>query len=49
MLAEARRLGIPVIDDAAVLERLINRHAIGDRIRQDLYNPVARILVNLGL
>jgi len=49
MLAEGRRLDIPIIDDATLAERLVKRHAVGDRIRRDLYNPVARVLVDLGL
>jgi type III secretion protein U len=48
MLAEARRLGIPVVEDASMLDQLIG-HAIGDRIPQDLYTPVARLLVRFGV
>jgi type III secretion protein U len=49
MLAEARRLGIPVVEDASMVDRLIGRHAIGDRIPEDLYTAVARLLVRFGL
>jgi type III secretion protein U len=49
MLAEAKSLGIPIVDDAALTEGLINKHAIGDRIREDFFNPVAAILVGLKL
>jgi type III secretion system FlhB-like substrate exporter len=34
MLAEARRLGIPVVEDASMVDQLIG-HAIGDRIPQE--------------
>jgi type III secretion protein U len=49
MLAEARRLGIPIIDDAWLVERLIDRHGLGDTVRADLYTPMARIVIELGL
>lgn len=48
MLAEARRLGIPVVEDASMVEGLIGR-ALGDRIPQDFYTPVARLLVRFGI
>jgi type III secretion system FlhB-like substrate exporter len=48
MLAEARRLGIPVVEDASMVDQLIG-HAIGDRIPQETYTPVARLLVRFGL
>ena len=44
MLAEARRLGIPVVEDASMVDQLIG-HAIGDRIPQDTFTSVARLLV----
>jgi hypothetical protein len=34
MLAEARRLGLPVVQDASMVDQLIG-HPIGDRIPQD--------------
>jgi type III secretion protein U len=48
MLAEARRLGIPVVEDASMVDGLIGT-AIGDRIPQDLYTAVARLLVRFGV
>jgi type III secretory pathway component EscU len=44
MLAEPRRLGIPVVEDASLLDQLIGQ-AIGNRIPQDTFTPVARLLV----
>ena len=44
MLAEARRLGIPVVEDASLLDQLIGQ-AIGNRIPQDTFTLVARLLV----
>lgn len=49
MIAEARRLGIPIVDDAALVEQLMVGHAIGDRIRRQLFSSVAGILVKLRL
>jgi type III secretion protein U len=49
MLTEARRRGIPIVEDSALVGSLIRGHAIGDRIRQQLFNAVARILFRLGL
>ena len=48
MLAEARRLGRPVVQDASLVEQLIGL-AIGDRIPQDTYTPVARLIQRFGL
>jgi len=48
MVAEARRLGIPVVEDASLVDLLIP-HAIGDRIPQDAYTDVARLLVRFGI
>jgi len=48
MLAEARRLGIPVVDDASMVDGLISRQ-LGDRIPEDQYTPVARLLVRFGI
>ena len=44
MVAEARRLGIPVVEDASLLDQLIGQ-AIGNRIPQDTFTSVARLLV----
>jgi type III secretion protein U len=48
MLAEARRLGIPVVEDASMVDGLIGT-AIGDRIPQDLFPAVARLLIRFGV
>ena len=48
MLAEARRLGIPVVEDASMVDGLIGRQ-LGDRIPEDQYTPVARLLVRFGI
>jgi type III secretion system FlhB-like substrate exporter len=47
MLAEARRLGIPVVEDASMVDQLIGH--VGDRIPKDTYTPVARLLVRFGV
>jgi len=44
MVAEARRLGIPVFEDAPLVDALIGQ-AIGDRIPPEAYTDVARLLV----
>jgi type III secretion protein U len=48
MLAEARRLGRPVVQDASLVDQLIGL-AIGDRIPQETYTPVARLIQRFGL
>ena len=48
MLAEARRLGLPVVEDATLLDQLIGK-SIGDRIPPDTYTSVARLLVRFGV
>ena len=48
MVAEARRLGIPVVEDASLVDLLIGQ-AIGDRIPADSYTDVARLLVRFGI
>jgi type III secretion protein U len=48
MLAEARSLGIPVVEDASLLEMLIGQ-AIGDRIPSESFTDVARLLVRFGI
>jgi type III secretion protein U len=48
MVAEARSLGIPVVEDASLLDMLIGQ-AIGDRIPADSFTDVARLLVRLGI
>jgi type III secretion protein U len=48
MVAEARRLGIPVAEDASLVEMLIPQ-AIGDRIPPESFTDVARLLVRFEL
>ena len=48
MIGEARQLGIPVVDDAALVAALSARHAVGDTIVPDLFQSVARILIAAG-
>jgi type III secretion protein U len=48
MVAEARSLGIPVAEDAALLDMLIP-HGIGDRIPPESYTDIARVLVRFGI
>jgi type III secretion protein U len=48
MVAEARRLGIPVVEDASLVDVLIP-HAVGDQIPQDSYTDIARLLVRFGI
>src|SRR5215471_11440960 len=48
MVAEARRLGIPVVEDASLVDLLI-RQSIGNRIPQDTFTDVARVLVRFGI
>jgi type III secretion protein U len=48
MVAEARRLGIPVAEDAALVDMLIPQK-IGDRIPAESFTDIARILVRFGI
>ena len=48
MVAEARRLGIPVVEDASLVDLLISQ-GIGDRIPAESFTDVARLLVRLGI
>jgi type III secretion protein U len=48
MVAEARRLGIPVVEDASLVDLLIP-HAVGKGIPQDAFTDVARLLVRFGI
>jgi type III secretion protein U len=48
MLAEARRLGIPVVDNAALVSEL-EQHRVGDTIGKALFQPVAESLVMAGV
>jgi type III secretion protein U len=45
MLAEARELGIPVIDDAALVLALAENHTVGKMIQSQYFRPVAEILL----
>jgi len=47
MVAEARSLGIPVFEEASLVDMLIG-HPIGDRIPPEAYTDVARVLVRSG-
>jgi type III secretion system FlhB-like substrate exporter len=48
MVAEARRLGIPVVEDASLVDLLIP-HAVGNRIPQDTFTDVARLLIRFEI
>jgi type III secretion system FlhB-like substrate exporter len=48
MVAEARRLGIQVVEDASLVDLLIG-HAIGKSIPQEAFKDVARLLVRFGI
>jgi type III secretion protein U len=48
MVAEARRLGIPVVEDPSLVDLLIGQ-AIGNRIPQDAFTDVARLLIRFGI
>ena len=45
MLAEARELGIPVVDDAALVLALAKDHTVGKIIQSQYFRPVAEILL----
>lgn len=49
MIGEARRLAIPVVEDAALVEPLFERTGVGAYIGEDLFSPVVRHLVRHGL
>src|SRR5262249_800265 len=48
MLAEARQLGIPIVDNAAFATALTARHAVGDVIVPELFQVAAETLVAAG-
>jgi type III secretion protein U len=48
MLAEARQLGIPIVDNAAFVTTLAARHAVGDTIVPELFQVAAETLVAAG-
>jgi type III secretion protein U len=49
MLAEARRLRLPIVDDAAFVKDLATRHKVGDVIASDLFEITARTLIGAGI
>jgi type III secretion protein U len=48
MLAEARQLGIPIVDNATFAAALAARHAVGQTIAPDLFTVAAETLVAAG-
>jgi len=46
--AEARQLGIPIVDNAAFVTALAARHAVGDTIVPELFQVAAETLVTAG-
>jgi type III secretion protein U len=48
MLAEARQIGVPIVDNGALVAALAARHAVGDTIVPDLFKAVADVLVAVG-
>lgn len=48
MLAQARELGIPIVDNAAFVAALAARHAVGVTIVPDLFQIAAETLVTAG-
>ena len=48
MIGEARRLGIQVVDNAALVAALAARHAVGDLIVPEVFQSVAEMLVAAG-
>jgi len=48
MRTEARHLGMKIVDNAALVADLTARHAVGDQIVPDLFQPVAEMLVAAG-
>jgi type III secretion protein U len=48
MLAEARDLGLPIVDNAELVAALATRHAVGATVVPDLFGPVAELLVAAG-
>src|SRR5262249_29161594 len=48
MQAEARQLGLPIVDNAAFVTALTARHAVGDTIVPELFQVAAETLVAAG-
>jgi len=49
MLAEARGRGLPIFEDAALAESLASRGGVGDYIRPEHYQQIARLLMEFGI
>jgi type III secretion protein U len=49
MCAEARRLGIPIVENAAFVSALAERHVVGDMVADDLFQMAAEALVAAGV
>lgn len=49
MREEARRLGITIVEDAALAKALATKHRAGDVLQRELFAPVAGILVKNNL
>jgi type III secretion protein U len=48
MLAQARELDIPIVDNAALVTALAEHHGVGKMIRSEYFRPVAEILLRTG-
>jgi type III secretion protein U len=44
LLAEARELGIPIVENEALAAGLAAGHTVGDHIQREFFRPVAEIL-----
>jgi len=49
MLAQARELDLPIVDNAALVTALADHHAVGKMIRSEYFRPVAEILLKTGV
>ena len=49
MLAQARALDLPIVDNAALVTALAEHHAVGKMIRSEYFRPVAEILLKTGV
>jgi len=48
VIGEARQLGMPVVDNAALVAALSARHAVGDTKVSDLFQSVAQTPIAAG-
>lgn len=48
-IAAARRLGLPLVEDASLVAPLFENGRVGSYVGQEFFSPVARHLVRLGL